>query len=265
MKIEEIDCKSALSPSKLPGIDYSLNPYRGCQHQCAYCYVPSVLRIPRIEWKTFVQVKRNMPLVLAKELQMKKPGVVSISTVTDPYQPIEETFRLTRYCLQQLLKKDFPICIQTKSSLILQDIDIINQFSQAEVMMSIGTCNDAYRKIFEPGSSSIDERLRVLKTFGQTTVKTSVFFGPIYPMITADELPKILDKFIDTQVDEVMIDTLHVKPGLQQHLISVMNDVPELRDFLSIEKLTDKEWSSIMHQVINTYLKDTGITVVNAF
>lgn len=265
MKVQEIECKSALSTSKLPGIEYSLNPYRGCQHQCAYCYVPTVLHIPRNEWGAFVQAKRNIPRVLAKELQTKKPGIVCLSTVTDPYQPIEKTFRLTRYCLQQLLSKGWPICIQTKSSLILQDMDLINQFSQAEVMMSIGTCNDAHRKILEPASSPISERLQVLKAFAQTKVKTSVFFGPIYPMITVDALPGILDKFIDAEVDEVMIDTFHMKTGLQQYLTTILKEWPDIKHFFSTENLTDQAWASHIHNTIYEYLKNAHITVVKAF
>ena len=265
MKVEEILCKTALSPSKLPGITYSLNPYGGCQHKCAYCYVPTVLHIPRDIWGSYVQIKRNIPLILAKELRTKKPGVVGISTVTDPYQPLEKTFQLTRYCLQQLLRKDFPVSIQTKSSLVLRDIDLITQFSQAEVMMSVATENDAHRKILEPASSPISERMKVLKIFGETKVKTSVFFGPIYPTITVDILPEILDAFIDARVDEVMIDMFHMKPGLEQHLASILRDTPEIQRFFTHEKITDREWFASIRKTVYEYLKNTGITVVDAF
>jgi len=134
MRIREVKCKTALSKSNLPGLDYSLNPYRGCQHSCAYCYVPNVLRIKRNEWGSFVDVKTNIPNVLSKELRIKKPGVVGISTITDPYQPAENNYKLTRYCLEQLLRHDFPVCIQTKSDLVARDIDLISKFSKAEVM-----------------------------------------------------------------------------------------------------------------------------------
>ena len=184
MKIEEVKCKTALSKSNLPGLDYSLNPYKGCQHSCAYCYVPNVLRLKRESWGTYVYVKTNIPTILSKELKNKKRGVVGISTVTDPYQPIERKYRLTRYCLEQLLIHDFPISIQTKSDLILRDIDIISRFSEAEVMVSIGTLNDSERKKLEPGSSSIKSRLNVLHTFSDLGIKTTVFFGPIYPDTT---------------------------------------------------------------------------------
>ena len=74
MKITHISCKTALSPSKLPGIDYSLNPYRGCEHSCAYCYAPNVLKINREKWGDFVDVKVNIPLILSKELKLKVFG-----------------------------------------------------------------------------------------------------------------------------------------------------------------------------------------------
>ena len=122
MGIKEVKCKTALSKSNLPGLDYSLNPYRGCMHNCAYCYVPNVLRINREEWGKFVEVKINIQNVLSKEVKTKKQGIVGISTVTDPYQPIEKRNKITRFCLEQLLKYDFPISIQTKSSLVLKDI-----------------------------------------------------------------------------------------------------------------------------------------------
>ena len=214
MQIREISCKTALSHSSLPGLEYSLNPYRGCQHACVYCYVPNVLRIKRDSWGNVVDVKTNIPIVLSKELKKKKPGVVGISTVTDPYQPLEKKFKITRYCLEQLVQYDFPVHLQTKSSLIERDSDLISKFSDAEVMMSIGTLNDDERKLFEPKSSSIPERLEVIKYYSSMGVKTSVFFGPIYPTITLDNVAEIIDTFIDCKVSEIMIDKLNLQPGI---------------------------------------------------
>jgi len=167
MKITEIKCKSALSKSRLPGLDYSLNPYKGCSHNCAYCYVPNVMRITRKEWGTFVEVKTNIPNILSKEIRKKEKGVVGISTVTDPYQEVEKKYKLTRFCLEQLLIHDFPVCIQTKSDIVTRDIDIIKKFSNAEVMFSIGTINDSERKILEPNSPSIKSRLEAMKEISE--------------------------------------------------------------------------------------------------
>jgi len=214
MKITEVKCKSALSKSNLPGLDYSLNPYRGCQHNCCYCYVPNVLRIPRNDWGCFVNVKTNIPQVLSKELRKKKQGVVALSTVTDPYQAIEKKYKLTRYCLEQLLIHDWPVSIQTKSNLILRDKDIITRFSDAEVIVSIGTLNDSERKIIEPCTSAIKDRLNVLKIFSDSAVKRTVFFGPIYPTITKEDIPEIIDTFAEYGTQEILVDKFNLKPGI---------------------------------------------------
>ena len=218
MKTREVMCKTALSPSLLPGLHYSLNPYKGCQHNCTYCYVPNVLRIKRETWGHFVDVKTNIPLVLSKELRKKKNDVVGISTVTDPYQPIEKKYRITRYCLEQLLKYDFPAHIQTKSSLVTRDINIISKFSDAELMMSIGTLNDNERKLLEPYSSSVTERLDALRKYSDIGIQTSVFFGPIYPTISIDDIPMIIDRLIESGISEIWIDTLNLKPGIWDNI-----------------------------------------------
>jgi DNA repair photolyase len=220
MKIKEVTCKTALSKSNLLGLTYSLNPYRGCQHNCAYCYVPNVLRIKREEWGSFVNIKTNIPNVLSKELRNKKPGIVAISTVTDPYQPIEKKYNLTRYCLEQLLKYDFPVSIQTKSKLILKDLDMISKFSNAEVMISIGTLNDDERKLIEPYTSSINDRLEILKQFSKNGINTSVFFGPIYPTIKIENLNEIIDTFTNYGASEIMYDKLNKKPGIMNNIIN---------------------------------------------
>lgn len=224
MKITEVECKTALSKSSLPGLDYSLNPYRGCQHNCAYCYVPNVLRIPRNDWGSFVEIRKNIPIILSKELKKKKPGVVGISTVTDPYQPIEKKYNLTRYCLEQLLIHDSPVHIQTKSDLILRDIDLISKFSDIEVMFSIGTLNDSERKSLEPFSSPIQDRLNAMKQISETGIKTSVFFGPIYPTIKKEDLSKIIDTFVSHGAKEIMVDKFNLKPGV---FINIENFFPK--------------------------------------
>jgi DNA repair photolyase len=218
MEIKEILCKTALSSSTLPGLTYSLNPYRGCQHNCAYCYAPNVLRLPREHWGDNIMVKINIPLVLAKEVKTKKPGVVGISTVTDPYQPLEKKYALTRSCLEQLLNHDFPAHIQTKSALVTRDIDLLSRFSDPQVMMSIGTLDDEERKLFEPGSSPIPERLNALTRFSKAGVKTAVFFGPVYPTITIGDVSHIIDCFKEYGIEELWIDRLNLKPGIWENM-----------------------------------------------
>ena len=95
-KVRTVMCKTALSPSRLPGLDYALNPYKGCAHGCVYCYAPYVIKVPVSEW-TDVIAKGNIAEVLSKEVP--RPGVVGLGTVTDPYQPLEKELCLTRRCL----------------------------------------------------------------------------------------------------------------------------------------------------------------------
>lgn len=257
MRINEIKCKTALSKSTLPGLDYSLNPYRGCQHNCAYCYVPNVLRIERKEWGSFVYVKTNIPVVLSKELKRKKPGVVGISTVTDPYQPLEKKYKLTRYCLEQLLKYDFPVCIQTKSNLITRDIDLISKFFDAEILISIGTLNDSERKMLEPGSSSINDRLDVLKNFSDIGVKTGIFFGPVYPTVKKEDIPKIIEIFMKSGVKEIMVDKFNLKPGIADRL---KKSFPN-----HIGLILDQTRFNSLFQEIKELGEQRGLRVISAF
>ncbi len=257
MHIREITCKTALSSSALPGLTYSLNPYRGCQHNCAYCYVPNILRIKRESWGSFVEPKVNIPLILARELKKKTPGVVGISTVTDPYQPAERKYKLTRFCLEQLLQHDFPICMQTKSALITRDIDVISKFSRAEVLFSIGTLHDNERKMLEPYPSSIAERLTAMKQCSDAGINTSVFFGPIYPSVTVDELPFIMNTFIDHGAREIMLDKFNVKPGIYENL--------KKYHISKLENIKEESYFREIFGEMKKYGKERNVNVVRAF
>jgi DNA repair photolyase len=264
MKINEIKCKTALSKSNLPGLDYSLNPYRGCEHACVYCYVPNILRIKREEWGGFVNVKTNIANILSKELKKKQKGVVGISTVTDPYQPLEKKYKLTRYCLEQLLRYDFPVHIQTKSDLILRDIDLISKFSNIEVMFSIGTLHDSERKILEPNASSIQQRLNAMKILSENGVKTTVFFGPIYPTIKLEELVEMFESFKKYQVSEVMIDKFNLKIGIVENLSKKLSLNSELENFFIDRVKNDEFYKEIREQIKKEGFKK-NIKIVDAF
>jgi len=268
MNIKEITSKTALSPSKLPGLDYALNPYLGCGHQCAYCYVPTVLHLPRDVWEETISVKRNLPLVLSKELAKKKPGTIGISTVTDPYQPIEKTYQITKYCLEQLLNYDFPIIIQTKSDLVLRDIKLIEQFSTLEVMMSIGTNDENHRAILEPKASSIQQRINVLDELKNNQhIKTSVFLGPLYPNMNWEDVKELLDLFIKKNISTIMIDNLHLKPGLQNHLSSTLQQNLALYQGFNCHVFNSSDWYQKMALLIKEYMMEnaSNINVTQAF
>ena len=265
MGISEVLCKSALSSSTLPGLTYSLNPYRGCQHNCAYCYAPNVLRMDRVHWGDCITVKTNIPVILAKELKTKKPGVVGISTVTDPYQPLEQKYTLTRYCLEQLVKHDFPAHVQTKSALVTRDSDLLVRFSDSQVMMSIGTLNDQERKLLEPNTSSIQERLAALRKLSDAGIKTTIFFGPVYPTITVEEIPHILDEFQESGAQEIWIDTLNLKPGILENIQNVITKNPDIMKIWINNIIENKEYyKKIRHEIIQKG-KERNLRIIDAF
>jgi DNA repair photolyase len=213
-RVEELFCRTALSPSLLQGIDYSLNPYYGCQHGCKYCYVPNVFKINRQDWGIFVKPKKNIPKILSKELKNKKKGIVGISTVTDPYQPLEKKYRLTRYCLEQLYRYDWPINILTKSSLIQRDIQIIQKFSKSTVGMTISSLKQEELDYLEPFTSPVKERLEALSKFSKNGIYTYIFMGPLYPSLNYEDLPQVLETYFSTGIRELVVDKIHLKPGV---------------------------------------------------
>src|SRR4030067_3796072 len=100
METKEIECKSIMSKSGLHDSDFSINPYRGCSHDCVYCYAPYILREKR-KWGTFVEIKINATKILSKEILRNKKGNILISSVTDPYQPLEGKYKITRSILEK--------------------------------------------------------------------------------------------------------------------------------------------------------------------
>jgi DNA repair photolyase len=214
--IKEITAKTALSPSKLPGLDYALNPYRGCAHACMYCYTPSVIHWDKGKWGELVEVKVNLPRVLSKELRIKKKGIVGLGTVTDPYQPPEKNYEITRRCLELLLLHDFPVCIQTKSSLVLRDMDLLKKFSDIEVGITLTTHDDSVRQKLEPGASTVEERLHALSELRNNGVNTWVFMGPVMPYIT--DVVKLIDTIASVKPGYVLVDRLRIKGGVWENV-----------------------------------------------
>jgi len=242
MRYAETTCKTALSKSSLPGLDYSLNPYTGCRHGCIYCYAPATLRYSGAEpWGTFVTAKANIPAVLEKELRRSTKGVVGISTVTDPYQPVEGKLKLTRSCLEVLQAKQFPVCIQTKSALVLRDVDVIRGFAEREVGMTITTLDDEASALLEPGASLPGERLDALKRLSDAGITTWAFVGPIVPgLVDEERLTAILGRVKDAGASKVLVDRLRLKPGLWQRMEPALAGRPDVLDACRLALFKDQ-------------------------
>lgn len=201
MVIKEIQAKSILSKSQV--FTYALNAYTGCEHACSYCYARFMKRFSghREAWGQFVDVKVNAPELLKKEVHTKKPGKVWVSGVCDPYQPLEAQYQITRRCLQILAENHWPVVIQTRSPLVLRDMDVFGK--DFDVGLSIATADDHIRQLFEPNAPPISKRLDALRKMHQTRIKTYAMIAPILPGV--EELPDLLVG----EVDYVILDRMN--------------------------------------------------------
>ncbi|MBI5636817.1 MAG: radical SAM protein [Nitrospinae bacterium] len=203
MVVKEITAKSILSKSQI--YDYALNPYVGCQHNCVYCYAKFMKRFTghREPWGEFVDVKINAAELLAREVKKKKKGNVWISGVCDAYQPLEGKYQLTRRCLEILVEDSWPFAIQTKSPLVLRDIELLRKAAGCEVGFTITTADEKMRSIFEPGAPPIAKRIEALATLHSAKIKTFVMIAPLLP--GAEGLVDLLKG----KVDHVLVDRLN--------------------------------------------------------
>lgn len=179
-------CKSALVRSGIPGLQYALNPYVGCTHACVYCYATFMARHTghTEPWGTFVDVKHNLAEVLAREVRRKQPGRVGLSTVCDPYQPIEAELGAARRALELLASARFPVSVMTKSDLVTRDIDILRRSPEASVEMTVTSLDENAVRFFEPGAPSTGARLEAARRLVEAGVEVGVFFGPVLPFFS---------------------------------------------------------------------------------
>jgi len=205
LTIKETQAKSILNKSQI--FDYCVNPYTGCQVNCRYCYARLFMKRysgHKEPWGEFVDVKINAPEVLRKQLQRAKRGMVWISSVCDPYQPLEAKYELTRRCLKELLEKQFPVNIQTKSKLVLRDMDLLKDFKEIEVGFTITTNDEKIARSFEPGAASVSDRMKALEKLHASGMRTFAFIGPLLP---GD--PEKLVADLAGLVDKVFIDRMN--------------------------------------------------------
>jgi DNA repair photolyase len=203
MIVKEVCAKSILSPSKI--YPWVINPYTGCQHGCTYCYARFMKRVTghREPWGEFVDVKINAPDLLRAEIKKKKKGRVWLSGVCDPYQPPEAHYRLTRQCLEILTENTWPVIIQTRSPLVLRDLDILRDARDVEVGLSVTTADDTIRKLFEPDAPPIPDRIRALEELHHAGIRTYAMIAPVLPGAVG------LAALLRGKIDYVLIDRMN--------------------------------------------------------
>lgn len=223
--IHEITCKSALTGS---GPSYRLNPYGGCEHACVYCYASYLgqWRGQTDPWGTWVQAKTNVARVLERELTRKRGIDVFMSTACDVYQPLEETYRLTRDCLSVLAlaarQDEGPkVFLVTKSDLVLRDLDVLQAFPEGKlkVAFSITTHDDRAAAIVEPHAAPPSRRLAALKALNAAGIHAGLLVSPVLPYLTERGLPELLDQAEAANCQFVSFDLLRY---LDRHISKAM-------------------------------------------
>lgn len=224
VKIREIFCHSILSPSKIPGCDYTINPYVGCLHGCVWCYarfMKGYTGHDNDQWGSFVDAKINAPEILVKDIRkLKNFPSIFFSSVCDCYQPLEAKYQLTRKCLEILSALPFPISILTQSKLVTRDIDLFKKFKDIEIGMSFITMDEKASRIFQPLAALPKERIEALKKLHQAGLKTSLHLGPILPVFTNFEE---IFKAVSSWVDSVMGETLNTRGENWTSLIKTLS------------------------------------------
>jgi len=207
MIVKEVRAKAILSKSKV--FEYVVNPYTGCEHACTYCYARFMKRFSghKEAWGEFVDVKINACDLLPKELRRKRKGRVWMSGVCDPYQPLEARYKLSRGCLEILGQEGWPVTVQTRSPLVLRDLEILKEARDFEVGLTVTTGDDDMRRLFEPNAPLIKDRLDALEGLHRAGVRTFAMVAPMLP--GAEGLAEALAG----RVDYVMVDRMNYNYG----------------------------------------------------
>jgi len=183
------------------GFEASVNPYRGCEHGCIYCYARPFHEYlgfsSGLDFETKIMVKENAPKLLREELSSPKwkPQVIAISGVTDCYQPVERKLKLTRGCLEVLAEFRNPVGIITKNFLVTRDIDVLSELARhnaVKVHISITTLDAELRKVMEPRTSPPAARLEAVRRLAQAGIPVGILMAPIIPGLTDHEIPSVL-------------------------------------------------------------------------
>jgi DNA repair photolyase len=233
-------CRSALNRVKGMSFRWSLNPYMGCAHQCTFCFVRAFERLadrPSDDrYGTSIRVKTNVVEQLRRELGRPswKREQVAVGTATDPYQPAEGRWRLTRGAIEAFGDAATPFGLITRGPLIVRDVDVLSDAARradVSVTFSVPTLDHEIWRLTEPGTAPPRQRLRALRTLVDAGIRASVGMAPILPGIS--DRPELLEDVIraarDAGATGVWANLLYLKPGTREHFLNnLARDWPEL-------------------------------------
>jgi DNA repair photolyase len=239
VEYREEPCRTALNRVSGMPFRWSLNPYMGCVHQCTFCYVRGFeLRAGRpsdARYGTSIRVKTNVVDVLTGELAKPrwKRETVAVGTATDPYQPAEGRYRLTRGCITALGEARTGISLITRGPLIVRDVDVLVEASKAadvSVNISIPTLDDRIWRTTEPGTAPPRQRLRALRTLAEAGIRAGVGMAPILPGLSDD--PRLMREVVlaarEAGAAHLWWNVLNLRPGTREHFLEQLaRDWPE--------------------------------------
>ncbi len=217
--IKETTVKSIITKSNLPVCDYSVNPYVGCTHACQYCYASFMKRFTNHSepWGIFLDVKTWPDIKNPKKYDGKE---LLIGSVTDPYNPQEETYQRTRALLKQLKSSGAKITIQTKSDLVLRDMDLIQSFPDARVGFSINTLDETFKDDMDK-AVSIERRLYAMKQLHDAGIRTTCFISPIFPGIT--DVKAIIER-VNDQCNLIWLENLNLRGDYKTVILNYIRE-----------------------------------------
>jgi DNA repair photolyase len=239
VEYREEPCKVALNRVKGMAFKWSLNPYMGCVHQCTFCYVRAFeLRADRPyddRYGQSIRVKTNIVEVLRAQLARAtwQHESVAMGAATDPYQPAEGRYRLTRGCIEALGSAATPFSIITRGPLIVRDADVLAEAARrakVSVTFSVPTLDDEVWRKTEPGTAHPRQRLRALKTLVDAGVQASVGMAPLLPGIS--DRPELMEQVVrearEAGACGVWANLLYLRPGTREHFLTALaEDYPE--------------------------------------
>lgn len=222
MKTREIQAKSIIVKSNLPEGDFVINPYIGCMHGCKFCYARFMKRFTghREPWGEFVDVKIDAPDLIPKDTDKYQGKWVTIGSVTDPYQPLERKYKITRKILERLIPLQPNLDIMTRSDLVLRDVDLLKQFKNCAVALSLSTLDDKIRKELEPRATAVEKRINALEALHQAGISTALFISPILPELT--DWRKII-KQTQAFVTEYWFENLNLYPSIRGNIYEFLS------------------------------------------
>lgn len=228
-----VRARSALNRVDGMPFRWSLNPYRGCLHDCLYCYARvthSYLDLPLSDFGRVVVVKSNLPALLRRELKRRswRGESIAIGTATDPYQPAEGTFKITRGCLEVLAEAANPCSVTTKGTLLVRDLDLMQELAETTdfvVHLTLVTLDPGLSRRLEPGAPPPASRLKALARLRAAGVPFSVFLAPIIPGLTdrSEQLAEVVRAAADHGARGVWPGVLRLAPGVKDWFLDFLD------------------------------------------